>query len=479
MTDFSDNESVETLHALLAKQKAEIQKEQYVPAYVREDRLDRLQVLLVRYEKDICDALMSDYGYRSADQSSFSEVMTSFKPIKIARRSVRKWMKAERRATGFPFNIAGARAEVQYQPLGVVGIISPWNFPVNLTVTPLAGVLAAGNRAMIKPSELTPATAEVMAKMMAEGFDETEVAVINGGPEVGRAFSTQSFDHLVYTGGEVVAKHIMKAAAENLVPLTLELGGKSPVIIGEKAKLSLAARRILFGKTFNAGQICLAPDYVFVPEPKLQEFIEEVSGAAEESFPKAKGHGDYVSVINDRHADRIKNYVVDAKQNGAEVLELGPWPDASDAAKNIVPITLVINPPEACAISKEEIFGPLLVIRTYKNFDKVLNHINGGPKPLSLYYFGKKGPELKRVFNETSSGGVTVNDVIMHYTMDDLPFGGVGASGMGAYHGFDGFKQFSHARAVYQQSPFDIGGMLRPPYGPSFHKITRLLMKLS
>lgn len=277
-------------------------------------------------------------------------------------------------------------------------------------------------------------------------------------------------------GGEAVAKHIMRAAAENLVPLTLELGGKSPVIIGDGANLKLAAKRILFGKIFNAGQICLAPDYVFVPENQLQDFLRHMQSAAQETMPRTRGYEDYVSVINDRHAERLRHYIQEARTAGAEIIELGP---VENDVKNMIPVTLVINPAKTCSISREEIFGPLLMVRTYQNFDDVLDHINAHAKPLALYFFGRDKAQQTRVFQETSSGGVTLNDVIMHYTVDDLPFGGVGASGMGSYHGFDGFKRFSHARAVYKQSPLDIGGMLRPPYDTAFKKITSLLMKFS
>jgi len=477
--DLSDDIIDERLSSILQTQKKQFVHSAYVSASLREDRIDRLIDVLVRYESEICDALMADYGYRSKDQSRFAEVVTSYKPMKIARRRLKSWMAPERRKTGFPFNVSGARAHIHYQPLGVVGIISPWNFPVNLTLTPLAGVLAAGNSAMIKPSELTPATAEILSEMMSDCFDPSEVAVVTGGPDVGRAFSAQDFDHLVYTGGEAVAKNIMKVAADKLVPLTLELGGKSPVILGEGADLDLAANRILFGKTFNAGQICLAPDYVFVPESQLKNFLQTMKAKATESFPSDKGFTDYVSIINDRHAQRIKSYVTDAVEEGVEVLELGPWPDGTEQSRNIVPVTIIINPSDNALASKEEIFGPLLVVRTYNGIDDVIRHINTNAKPLALYYFGRKGVECQRVLDETSSGGVTVNDVIMHYTMDDLPFGGVGMSGMGAYHGFDGFKQFSHARSVYEQSRFDIGAALRPPYGDAFQKMTKILMRLS
>lgn len=484
-TDTESNEESTDLEMknILCFQKEASLKAAYPSASLREDRLDRLVDLLMRYETRICDALMSDYGYRSKEQASFAEVVTTLKPLKTARRKLKHWMRPERRSTGLPFNLAGGRARVNYQPLGSVGIISPWNFPINLTFSPLAGVIAAGNRAMIKPSELTPATSELMGQMINESFDPEEIAVVTGGQETGKAFSQLPFDHLVYTGGEQVAKHIMRAAAENLVPLTLELGGKSPTIIGDRAKLPLAARRILFGKLFNAGQICLAPDTLYVPEHQLETFIEEIKRAAEENFPADKKHLDYVSIVNAKHADRIKSYITGAASAGADIIPLAPKNFAKageeDGLDNMIPVTLVINPKAEADINREEIFGPLLLVKTYTDFDEVIGQINLNPKPLALYYFGHSKHEQQRLLTETSSGGVTINDVIMHYTIDDLPFGGVGASGMGAYHGFDGFKQFSHARSVYRQSPLDVGAMLRPPYGIKFEMMNKILKKIS
>ncbi|GHA20669.1 aldehyde dehydrogenase [Arenicella chitinivorans] len=471
------------MNKALQRQKQANLKAAYAPASVREDRLDRLIDLITRFEEPICEALMSDYGYRSIDQIRFAEVVTTLKPLKTAKRKLQRWMRPERRTTGLPFNLAGGRSEVIYQPLGSVGIISPWNFPINLTFSPLAGVIAAGNRAMIKPSELTPATSSLMDQMIKESFDPEEITVVTGGPETGKAFSQLPFDHLIYTGGEAVAKHIMRAAAENLVPLTLELGGKSPVVISDSAKLPLAAKRILFGKLFNAGQICLAPDTVFVPEKRLEEFIKQMKLAAHEIFPQEKKHHDYVAVINANHAGRINGYLANAVNNGADVISLGPTDcnqaELEQGLNNIVPITLVVNPNEEADINKDEIFGPLLLVKTYSDFDHVIDHINLNPKPLALYYFGRNKNEQQRLLLETSSGGMTINDVIMHYTIDDLPFGGVGASGMGAYHGFDGFKQFSHARSVYRQSPFDVGAMLRPPYEAKFKVMNKLLRLIS
>lgn len=464
---------------VLAGQRAAGKRAAWVSADVREDRLDRLIDALLTHEKGICAALMEDYGYRSECQSRFAEVVTSIKPLRIARRSVRRWMRPERRKVDFPFNIAGAKAEIHYQPLGCVGLISPWNFPVNLTVVPLAGILAAGNRAMIKPSELTPATAELMHRMFATCFDADEVTVINGGVETGKAFAALPFDHLVYTGGAGVARDIMRAAAANLVPLTLELGGKSPVIVSHSAELQLAARQTLFGKLFNAGQICLAPDYLFIGRQQLEPFVDALRLACREMLPAARAHGDYVSVVSARHKARLTAMVDEARSAGAGIVELGPIMGPAGETSNLMPITVIIEPDDRCAVSREEIFGPLLVIRTYQHFEEVITHINAGPKPLALYYFGRDKREQQRILSETSSGGVTINDVIMHYTVDDLPFGGIGASGMGAYHGVHGFRQFSHARAVYRQARVDLGRLLRPPYGAGFRKLSDLLIRCS
>ena len=301
---------------------------------------------------------------------------------------------------------------------------------------------------------------------------------MTGGPDISAAFSALPFDHLLYTGGERVAKAIMKAASDNLTPLTLELGGKSPVIVANSADLKRAADRIIFGKMLNAGQICVAPDYVFVPEAKLGGFIEELKSSVERTAPKTGGGRDFVSVVNAAHADRLRSGIEEARSSGAEVISFDWLSEATGPqAGNVVPLTLIVNPGKSLKVMTDEIFGPVLPICTYKHVDEAIEWVNSGPPPLALYYFGKDGSEAEAVLSQTRSGGVTINDVIMHYTMDDLPFGGVGASGMGAYHGFEGFKRFSHARAIYRQSPFDIGAMLRPPYGPAFQRFSRLLLK--
>lgn len=468
-----DSEQLFGLQQKLSALRAGFEGERYPSAAARMDRLDRLWSTLDQYADRLCDALNEDFGYRSKQQSYFADVATTGKAIRLTRKGVRRWMKAERRKADLPFSLFGAKARVHYQPLGVVGIISPWNVPVNLTLTPLAGVLGAGNRALIKPSEHTPNTSAVMVDLVASAFSADEVTTVTGDASLGQQFSGLPLDHLVFTGGTSIARHIMRAAADNLTPLTLELGGKSPVLIGSGADLSAAAKRIVFGKVFNAGQVCLAPDYVLVPRDRLDELLAQIQLEIERSLPAGAASPDYVSVINSRQSERIRAYIDEARASGARVLGLAPDHPEDDRR---IPITLIVEPDESLRVSQEEIFGPILLIRGYERFEEALDYVNARPRPLALYHFGNRAEEQRRVIEQTSSGGVTINDVIMHYTFDDLPFGGVGPSGMGAYHGFDGFRQFSNARAVYHQTRFDLGSIIRPPYGPLFERFSRFLM---
>jgi coniferyl-aldehyde dehydrogenase len=320
---------------------------------------------------------------------------------------------------------------------------------------------------MLKPSELTPSSSDLMKKMINEYFEESEIAVFTGDPEVGAAFSALAFDHMLFTGGTEIAKHVMRAAADNLVPLTLELGGKSPVVVGQSSKMQDVAQRVMQGKTMNAGQICLAPDYALVPEGKVNEFVDAAVAITSEMFPDMKDNDDYTSIINQKHYDRIQGYLADAKEKGAEVVEINPSnEDFSQQPHHKIPPTIVLNPTDDMQIMQEEIFGPVLPVKTYSDVSETVNYINSKDRPLGLYYFGKDKKEQDFVLNNTTSGGVTVNDVISHIQMEDLPFGGVGPSGMGSYHGHDGFKEFSHAKATYTQSKLNlmkIAGLV-PPY---------------
>lgn len=462
------------MQALLAKQKAAHLRDGPASAEKRIERLDRCILLLVEHRKAIEEALNADFGARSPTATAFTDVAGSIGPLKHARERLRKWMKPERRATTPAIlGLLGAKAEVRYQPKGVVGVISPWNFPVNLTFSPLAGVLAAGNRAMIKPSELTPATSALLAKMFASAFSEEEIAVVTGGPEVGQAFAGLAFDHLIFTGGTAIARHVMRAAAENLTPLTLELGGKSPVIIGRSADMGVAAARIMNGKTLNAGQICLAPDYVLTPKESLEGFIGQAEGAVKAMFPTMKDNPDYTALINQRHFERVRGYVEEARAKGARVVEIKPeGEDFSQQEHRRIPPTLIIDPSDDLKVMQEEIFGPVLPIKTYQGVEEAIGYVNAHERPLGLYYFGADEAERERVLTATTAGGVTVNDVIMHVAQEELPFGGIGPAGMGSYHGEDGFREFSHRKAVFSQIKADLGPLkqMRPPYGAGIRK---------
>lgn len=466
---------------VLEAQRQDFLRESPVSAEQRIDRLDRGIDVLLKYQDKLVAALNEDFSCRAREVSLLTDLAASITPMKHAKKHLRKWMKGERRPTMFPLNLLGGRSRVEYQPLGVVGVISPWNFPVNLTFGPLAGILAAGNRAMIKPSEFTPATSEVMAEMVAEAWDEKEVAVFTGGPEVGQAFSGLPFDHLLFTGATSVARHIMGAAARNLVPVTLELGGKSPVIISRTADLEKSLTRIMLGKTLNAGQICLAPDYLMVPEEKLHEVIAEAQKAVASMYPKLLDNPEYTAVVNDRHFQRLQGYLDEVQERGLKAIAINPANEdfSQQQGTRKLPPTLIPEPTDDLAVMQEEIFGPLLPIRTYREFDETIAFVNANPRPLAAYYFGEDKDEENAVLQRTTSGGACINDVIMHIMQEELPFGGVGPSGMGAYHGHEGFKTFSHAKSIYRQANANIaklGGML-PPYNKATEKSIKMQIK--
>ena len=474
MVDAATATSKLAMQTLLARQKAAHLRDGAPTAKTRIDRLDRCIALLIEYDQKIIAAVNADFGNRAAAVTGITDVGGSIGPLKHAKAHLAHWMKPERRKTTPPIlGLLGAKAELRYQPKGVVGVISPWNFPVSLTFSPLAGVLAAGNRAMIKPSEHTPATSDLMAEMFAKAFDAEEIAVIVGGPAVGQAFSELAFDHMIFTGATAVARHVMRAAAENLVPLTLELGGKSPAILGRSADYATSTARIMAGKTLNAGQICIAPDYVLAPADKLGDFVEAAKTSVAAMFPTIKDNPDYTAVIADRHYERIMGYVADAREKGAEVVEINPaGEDFSQQEHRKIPPTLILNPTDDMAVMQNEIFGPVLPVKTYGSIGEAVGYVNSHDRPLALYYFGTDVGEREQVVDATTSGGVAINDVIFHVAQEDLPFGGVGPSGMGSYHGADGFKEFSHKKAVYRQIKTDIGPMkmLRPPYGEGVRK---------
>ena len=464
----------------LAAQKRDFNSELPVSLGAREDRLDRAIAIVVDHGDEFTAAIRSDFGTRSAHETRFIDLATSVGSLKHARKNVARWMRPGRRRVEFPLNLFRAKARVEYQPLGVIGLVSPWNVPLNLTFAPLAGILAAGNRCMVKPSEFAPDTAAALADIIPKYFDPNEIYVVTGGAETGAAFCSLPFDHLLFTGATSIAKHVLRAAAENMVPVTLELGGKSPVIVGQSADLERTAESVLAGKLMNAGQTCIAPDHAFVPNDRVVEFTLQLALSAEKMFPTLRDNPDYASIISDRHYDRLGGLVEDAKQKGAHVIPLHPEGETfSREPDRKFPPSLIMDPDESMGVMQDEIFGPLLPVVGYDKIDDVLQQIAARPHPLALYYFGKDAAEEETVLARTISGGVSVNDVMMHAAQEDLPFGGVGCSGTGAYHGRDGFLRFSHRRAVFTQSPINVAKLagLRPPYGKKFEKLLARMIR--
>ncbi len=463
----------EAMADALAQQRAAFAAELPVGEAPRRDRLKRCVALIKDNAVAWCDAMSDDFGYRSREQSMIGDIVSSIGPAKHALKHLSDWMKAEKRPVRFPLGLLGASARVEYQPKGVVGIISPWNFPVNLTMGPLVGAFAAGNRAMVKLSEFTPATAALFDRLGPKYFDGNEVSFVTGGPDVGQAFAKLPFDHLFFTGATGIGRHILHAAADNLTPVTLELGGKSPVIIGKSADLKQAAERIAMGKMMNAGQICLAPDYLLVPRDREAEMVEALKAAVSAMYPTLLANADYTSIVNARHRDRLRDLLDDARAKGAEIVEINPASEdfsGSNGAK--MPLSIVRDPADDMKVMRDEIFGPILPIKAVADADEAIAYVNAHDRPLGLYYFGQDSAEERRVLERTISGGVTVNDVIFHISVEDLPFGGIGPSGMGTYHGRDGFRTFSHAKSVYRQSKIDIARLagLKPPYGAATRK---------
>jgi coniferyl-aldehyde dehydrogenase len=428
----------------------------------RIEHLDKLERAVLAKKHDLAKAVSMDYGSRSKHETLGAEVLLVINEIKHARTHLHEWMETEPREVAWMF--LPGRAEVVMQPVGVVGIMSPWNYPIQLSLSPLVGALAAGNRVMIKPSELASDAAEVIKQLIAETFAPDHVTVVTGGVEVAEAFSHLPFDHLVFTGSPRLGKIVMKAAAENLVPVTLELGGKSPAIVGEGYSLQQAAQKIMFGKCFNAGQTCVAPDYAILPKGRVDAFVEECRLAVNQMFPRIGQNPDYSNIINDAHYERLQLYLKNARDRGAKLIELNPMKEELDPnSRKMAPI-LLLHPKDEMLVMQEEIFGPIMPIFTYEKLEEAIAYVNDHPRPLALYYFDDNQRRIDRVLRETVSGGVTINDVMLHFAQADLPFGGAGPSGIGAYHGREGFETFSKKKPVFYQSRFSAMSILRPPY---------------
>ncbi|MHC6225807.1 coniferyl aldehyde dehydrogenase [Pseudomonas sp. X10] len=429
----------------------------------RKANLVKLRALVLAHRREVEDAISADFGNRSRHETDIMELLGVVQAIDYLLRHLRRFMKPERRHVA-AFHRAGS-AYVEYQPKGVIGVMAPWNYPFSLTFIPLATALAAGNRVMIKPSELTPRTSDLIQRMLASVFSVDEVAVVLGGPETGACFSALPFDHLLFTGSTQVGRMVMRAASDNLVPLTLELGGKSPVVVAPGHAGRGTLESIVFGKLSNAGQTCVAPDYALVHEDDLDEFINQYRAAVARSYPQGPTSPDYTSIINDRHYIRLHTLIEDARAKGANVIEAGVVPErAAERPRTLAPM-LIVGAGDEALVMREEIFGPLLPIRTYRSLGEVIDYINARPRPLALYYFGNVDADSEAILRHTTSGNVGINSTLLHVAVDDLPFGGVGASGMGAYHGIEGLRSMSHAKGVFVQGRWSLPSLLRAPFG--------------
>ncbi|MFT8897650.1 MAG: coniferyl aldehyde dehydrogenase [Acetobacter sp.] len=434
--------------------------------------LRRLKAEILKRRAQIVHALNTDFGQRSERESAIVELIPLVQSINYMIAHLGHWMKPERRHVSAYFQCGSAW--VIRQPVGVVGIIAPWNYPLSLALVPLATAIAAGNRAMLKPSELTPATSAVISQIVQSVFAPSQVAVVTGDAEVGAAFSSLPFDHILFTGSTAVGKKVAEAAAHNLTPVTLELGGKSPVVIDAGYSLQRAANRIAFGKLTNAGQTCVAPDYVLIHEGEQEAFATAYQEAVKKLHPGGyAGSPDYTAILNQHHYKRLSDLVSDAQTQGARVIRLGT---NSDENHVLAPV-LLLNVTPQMAVMQEEIFGPVLPVLTYRTLDEAIAFINARPRPLALYYFGEKRAERDRLLSRTISGNVTINGTLMHYAQDDLPFGGVGDSGIGAYHGKEGFLALTHPRGIYKQGRFNAATLLQPPFGKLTDIITRFILR--
>src|SRR5262245_48309303 len=462
------------LHEAFSRQREAAAREPYPDAATRDRQLAALERLLRANVDTIAGAIARDFGHRSHHETQLLEIFPSLEAVKHARRRLRRWMRPERRRVSLWFQ--PGRAQIFPQPLGVVGIVVPWNYPIYLAVGPLIGALAAGNRVMIKMSELAPATGVLLAALVAASFARDEVCVVNGDADVGRAFSALPFDHLLFTGSTAVGRAVMRAAAENLTPVTLELGGKSPAIVAPGYPLAAAADRIMVGKLMNAGQTCIAPDYALVPAAEADVFVAEARRVVGECWPDPMRSPDYTAIVDARHFGRLTGYLDEVRARGAEVVTLAAGA-VPDAVTRRIPPTIVRGAPDDTRLMREEIFGPILPVVPYHDFDEALAYVNARPRPLALYHFDRDEHRISRVLAATVAGGVTINDTILHIAQDELPFGGVGPSGMGQYHGRDGFDAFSKRKGVFRQARFNAIRLFNPPYGKRFERLVSFLLR--
>lgn len=458
--------------SLLASQRAAFLRDGSPSLARRRADLAKLKQALISRREAIEAAIDSDFGHRSRHETAIMEIFGVVGGIDYLRKSLRRFMRPERRHVSLLMQFG--KAWIEYQPVGVVGVISPWNYPVNLSLMPVVTAIAAGNRVMLKPSKLTPATNAVLASMLAEIFPEEQVTLVNGD---GSAFSSLPFDHLVFTGSPTVGRAVMKAASENLVPVTLELGGKSPTIVSRGSVNDRTVSAIVYGKLLSGGQTCIAPDYALVHESEVNTFIESYDRLVKSAYPDGPTSVDYTSIVNDQQYSMLIDLINDARAHGARIIEVGHRPDDAARRPHTLAPTVVLGVTDEMKIAHEEIFGPILPILSYGKIDDAITYVNARPRPLALYYFGDDDAHRRKVLDNTTSGNVMVNGTIMHVAQDDLPFGGVGNSGIGAYHGIEGFKRLSHAKGIYAQRRWNALNLFRPPFGKLVDRLLNIMLR--
>lgn len=472
---FSENSRLQLILLCAAQRQAFLREGP--PDYTkRRENLHKLLELTVANEERIADAISQDFGSRSRFETALAEIFVVISGIKHASRNLKRWMKPKRVPTALYF--WPGKNRIIPQPLGVVGVISPWNYPFYLSFSPVTSALAAGNRVVLKPSELTPHTSELLKELVAAAFVPNEFAVVTGGKEVGETLSNIPLDHLFFTGSTKVGRQVAISAAQNLTPVTLELGGKSPVIVSDDYPITQAAERIVIGKMVNCGQTCIAPDYALVPEARLEEFVAALRTATAKFYPSMGENPDYTSIINQRHLDRLTSYLEDARHRGANTIEINPSNEGLSRDTRKMPLYVVINPPAESIVMQEEIFGPVLPLLSYHSMDDAISYINAHPRPLALYWFGNDARTRDRVLQRTLSGGATVNDTLWHICQEGLPFGGVGHSGFGSSHGIHGFRTFSKEKGVFYQGRLAGARLFNPPFGHLARRTLTILRKI-
>lgn len=472
-----ENSPTAKLYATLETQRSAFAEQRYPSLAVRRDRLARLAAMGEKHAAQVVEAISADFGHRSSHETQMAELLMVSGTIRHAQRNLKGWMKPRRMPTALHYRPASNR--LLRQPLGVVGIVAPWNYPYQLALEPAAAAIAAGNRVMIKPSELTPRLSELLQRMAAEFFAEDEMAVVTGDAQTGKSFCELPLDHLFFTGSTAVGRLVAQAAAKNLTPVTLELGGKSPAILDPSCDLAVAVPRLAFGKLLNAGQTCIAPDYAFVPHDRIDAFVEHMQRAVAKLYPRLAANPDYSSIVSERHFARLQDLLEDARARGARIVTINPAGEAFDPAQRKQPPVLVLGATPEMKLMREEIFGPILPVLGYDRIEEAIAQVNRQDRPLALYWFGSDGANRDKVLEQTICGGVTLNDCIWHFAQVHQPFGGVGASGSGCYHGEWGFRTFSKEKPVFDQPRFNGMFLMYPPFGKTFERMLALLKRIA